>query len=67
MGPTLEDDELSSLLSKEEQNQLYASLQNDGSLAGVRSEAVPKACRSDNTSDLPQHHVGSWIMTSRQT
>ena len=35
-----EDDELPSLLSKEEKNQLYDSLQNNGNLAGVRSEAV---------------------------
>ncbi|XP_022772213.1 cyclin-D3-1-like [Durio zibethinus] len=35
-----EDDELSSLLSKEEQNQLYDSLQTNGNLAGARLEAV---------------------------
>ncbi|XVE55831.1 hypothetical protein DITRI_Ditri03aG0189000 [Diplodiscus trichospermus] len=35
-----EDDELSSLLSKEEGNQLHDSLQIDGNLAGVRREAV---------------------------
>ncbi|KAK6278277.1 hypothetical protein POUND7_018600 [Theobroma cacao] len=35
-----EDDELSSLLSKEEQNQLYDSLQTNGNPAGARREAV---------------------------
>ncbi|XVF39874.1 hypothetical protein PTKIN_Ptkin01aG0067900 [Pterospermum kingtungense] len=35
-----EDDELSSLLSKEEQNPLYDSLRSNGNLAGVRLEAV---------------------------
>ncbi|GMJ02591.1 CYCLIN D3;2 [Hibiscus trionum] len=35
-----EDDELSSLLSKEEQNQLYDSLRSNGNLAGARSDAV---------------------------
>ncbi|KAH1065569.1 hypothetical protein J1N35_030556 [Gossypium stocksii] len=35
-----EGDELSSLLSKEEQNLLYDSLQSNGNLAGARREAV---------------------------
>ncbi|KAK8572491.1 hypothetical protein V6N13_048087 [Hibiscus sabdariffa] len=35
-----EDDELSSLLSKEEQNQLFHSVQADGNLAKARREAV---------------------------
>ncbi|XVF64120.1 hypothetical protein PTKIN_Ptkin09bG0141800 [Pterospermum kingtungense] len=35
-----EDDELSSLLSKEEQNQLYDSLKSNGNLAKARREAV---------------------------
>ncbi|XVE94960.1 hypothetical protein REPUB_Repub02eG0054900 [Reevesia pubescens] len=35
-----EDDELSCLFSKEQQNQLYDSLQTNGNLAGARREAV---------------------------
>ncbi|MBA0710912.1 hypothetical protein Golax_010166, partial [Gossypium laxum] len=35
-----EDDELSSLFTKEERNQLYDSLQTNGNLAGARREAV---------------------------
>ncbi|OMP03901.1 hypothetical protein COLO4_10114 [Corchorus olitorius] len=35
-----EDDELSSLLSKEEQNQLFDRLQTNGNLGGARREAV---------------------------